>query len=71
MEYDLAQFEKDLEEIFSVSGDHPKLVVCGRCGDIVSPKDGDCSCGYIGRLMRQILKSLEPESTTVIKSGGT
>ncbi len=70
MEYDLVQFEKDMEKIFAVSGDQPKIVMCCKCGDRVSTKDGDCSCGYIGRIMRRILKTLEPESTVVIKNGG-
>ncbi|KKN31701.1 hypothetical protein LCGC14_0821240 [marine sediment metagenome] len=71
MEYDLAQFEKNMEEIFApVSSPHKKVVMCGRCGDTVAASDGDCTCGYIGRIMRQILKRLEPEPAAVFKKGG-
>lgn len=59
MEYSLAQFEKDLEVIFAVAPEfspHKKVVMCCQCGDTVSASDGDCSCGYIGEVMRRIVR---------------
>ena len=42
------QFLKDTEGIFDFIGPSPR-VMCTHCRDVVSPVDGDCSCGYIGR----------------------
>ena len=56
--YTYDQFLKDSEEIFKYTGKGPKAVMCTRCGDTVnSTKDNDCSCGYIGRIVRRILKN--------------
>lgn len=59
MGYSLSQFEKDIEEIFSYipHGEHEKVVMCCRCGDTVSASDGDCTCGYIGEIVRRIVRN--------------
>ncbi len=55
VEYD--QFVKDVEKIFksTTSQKTTKLVMCGRCGDTVSVRE-DCSCGYIGAMVKRIMK---------------
>ncbi len=43
MEYNLAQFEKDMEKIFVYVDDKPKMVICTLCGERVTVPN-DCSC---------------------------
>ena len=62
MKYPYSQFIKDMEKIFKYTKG-PKLVMCTRCGDTVnSAKDSDCSCGYLGKVFKQVLdKSRESD----------
>ena len=49
MEYGLAQFEEDMEKIFSYTDDKPKMVMCTICGDWMTVPD-DCSCGNLKKI---------------------
>ncbi len=57
-EYTLADFEEDMDEIFHAVPEGPRLVGCGRCGDVVLAGEEDCSCGYIGTVIEHIKKRL-------------
>ena len=61
--YTMKDFESDMDEIFKyVPSKGPKLVACGRCGDVIEARVGNnCSCGYLGDVFKWMIENLTGE----------